>query len=297
MKKGEDLRNLQLTLGIYLLIFVLKLAVYYVTNVMAMLAEAFHTLADILVSVFLLIAMVYSRREPDRVHMFGYGRAQNAAALVAATLFISFTSYKLYEEAIPRLFRVEAVEYQNLPLAIGTLLISMIIAAVPLVRLLQQKERGPAAKAQFMELINDELGLIAALVGTLFILAGQPLADPIAAIVVATIIAYNGVRLFMENFSYLLGRAPDAQVLREIERLAGSVPQVQGVHDLRAEYVGPDRLHAGLHIEVEGSLTVQEANKIAEAVQQRIHEGIESGYCYIHVEATRSGEGSLDSDP
>jgi divalent metal cation (Fe/Co/Zn/Cd) transporter len=34
--------------------------------------------------------------------MFGYGRAQSAAALVAATLFISFTALRLYEEAIRR---------------------------------------------------------------------------------------------------------------------------------------------------------------------------------------------------
>jgi divalent metal cation (Fe/Co/Zn/Cd) transporter len=39
--------------------------------------------------------------------MFGHGRAENAAGLVAATLFISFTSYKFYEESIPRLFRAE----------------------------------------------------------------------------------------------------------------------------------------------------------------------------------------------
>jgi cation diffusion facilitator family transporter len=292
----EDLRNLRLTLGLYLFIFGLKLGVYFASNVMALLAEAFHSLADILVTGFLLIATIYSQREPDRVHMFGYGRAQNAAALVAATLFISFTSYKLYEEAIPRLLRPEAVQHQNLWLAFGILAISMAIAAVPLVRLLRQKERGPAAKAQFMELINDELGLIAALVGTLFIMFGQPLADPIAAIAVATIIAYNGVRLFLENFSYLLGRAPEAKILEEIERLARSVQEVQGVHDLRAEYVGPETLHAGLHIEVDGSLSVQEANRVAEEVQRRVHQGIQSGYCYIHVDAVRADKGSLDNE-
>ena len=38
---------------------------------------------------FLLVAAVYSRRQADAVHMFGYGRAQNIAALVAATLQVS----------------------------------------------------------------------------------------------------------------------------------------------------------------------------------------------------------------
>ena len=43
--------------------------------------------------------------------MFGYGRAQNVAALVAAILFISFTSFELYKEAIHRLFRPEQATY------------------------------------------------------------------------------------------------------------------------------------------------------------------------------------------
>jgi cation diffusion facilitator family transporter len=287
MKTSNDVRNLRLTLGIYLLIFALKLGVYFSTNVMALLAEAFHTLADILVSGFLLVAAIYSRREADQVHMFGYGRAQNAAALVAATLFISFTSFKLYEESIPRLFRPSVTEYQNLALAIGVIIISMVIAAVPLVRLLFQKERSPASKAQLMELVNDELGLVAALVGTLFILWGRPLADPIAAIVVATIIAYNGIRLFMENFSFLLGRAPKPEILNEIERLARSIPGVERVHDLRAEFVGPETIHAGIHIEVDPQLSVQEANQIANQVHDRVHESIPSGYCYIHVDPAR----------
>ncbi len=291
MEAPEELRNLRIGLGLYVLVFFLKLAVYFATNVMVILAEAFHSLADILVAGFLLIAAAYSRREPDQAHMFGYGRAQNVAALVAATLFISFTSYKLYEEAIPRLWRAEIGDYQSLPLAIGVIVLSMLLAAVPLVRLLLQPDREPASKALFLELVNDELGLAAALVGTILLTRGIPLADPIAAIVVATIIAYNGVRLFRENFGYLLGQAPEPAVLQEIRDLAESVPGVQGVHELRAEYVGPETLHAGLHIEVDGGLAVREANRIAEEVQGRVHQELKSGYCYVHVDAIQSNEG------
>ena len=54
-----------------------KLAAYYVTGVMALFAEALHTLSDIFISGFLLLAALYSRRAADERHMFGYGRAQN----------------------------------------------------------------------------------------------------------------------------------------------------------------------------------------------------------------------------
>ncbi len=284
MKGSEDTRSLRLTLAVYVVVFAMKLTAYFMSGVIVLLAEAFHTLADIFVSGFLLIAAIWSRKGADANHMFGYGRAQNIAALVAATLFISFTSLRLYEEAIPRLFSTEQATYQNLPLAVAVVTASMILAAAPLVGLIRQKERGAAAKAQLMELINDELGLLAALAGTLFILWGYPLADPIAAIVVATIIAVNAVGLFRDNVSFLLGRSPGPEFMSRVEELALSVPGVVGIHDLRAEYVGPETVHTGMHIEVGRGLSVEEADRSSREVHKKVHKAVGCSYCVIHVD-------------
>ncbi|MCZ7398749.1 MAG: cation diffusion facilitator family transporter [Candidatus Methanoperedens sp.] len=280
----NDVRSLKIVLGGYIIIFAIKLAVYYMTGVMALFAEALHTLSDIFVSGFLLIAIIWSHKGADDVHMFGYGRAQNAAALVAATLFISFTSFELYREAIPRLFEHEAVSYQNLNLAIGVLVLSMVIAAIPLINLFRQKARGAAAKAQLTELFNDEMGLIAALIGTIFIMRGQYIADPVASIIVATIIAINAVGLFRENLSYLIGRSPGKEFIINLERIARSVKGVSGVHDIRAEYIGPDTVHVGMHITVAKGTPIEEADRIAEEVDANIGKEIKHGFCVIHVD-------------
>ena len=160
----------------------------------------------------------------------------------------------------------------------------MVIEAIPLIKLYTQKQRGAAARAQFLESINDELGLLAALVGTLFIVWGKPMADPIASIIVATIIAYNGIKLFLENFSFLLGKSPEPEYLARIEKLALSVPGVLGVHDLRAEYIGPDIVHAGMHIEVPRGTSIEEADRITHEVEEKIHPGISPGFCFIHAD-------------
>jgi cation diffusion facilitator family transporter len=285
VRPQEEVRALKLALGLYALVFILKLGVYFLTGVMALFAEALHTLSDILISGFLLVAAIWSRKEADEVHMFGYGRAQNVAALVAATLFISFTSFELYKEAIPRLFQPEEASYENLPLALGVIAVSMLIAAAPLIKLFKQKERGAAAKAQFMELINDELGLLAALVGTLLVWGGWPLADPIAAIVVATIIAVNAVGLFRENLCFLMGRSPGPEFLARVESLVRSVPGVLGIHDLRAEYIGPEAIHAGMHIVVQSGQSIEEADRIAHEVHERVRRETGCRYCVIHVDA------------
>jgi cation diffusion facilitator family transporter len=283
VEQSKDIRGLQLALGMYAVVLAAKLAGYWVTGVMALLAEALHTLSDIFISGFLLVAALYSRRQANETHMFGYGRAQNVAALVAATLFISFTSFELYREAIPRLARPEAAAYENLPIALGVILGSMAAAALPFVKLLLQRSRGAAAKAQLMELLNDQLGLVAALAAILFIRWGYPLADPIAAVAVATLIAVNALALLKENASLLLGRSPGREFLAHVETTARSVPGVVAVRDLRAEYVGPDTVHAGMRVEVRPDLRVEEAAQIAEEIHRRVHAETHAGYCFIQT--------------
>lgn len=285
MSEHEDIKSIKTTLILYGVIFVMKLAAYFMSGIMALLAEALHTLADIFVSGFLLIAARYSRREADRTHMFGYGRAQNIAALVAATIFISFTCFELLREAVPHLFKHEGTEYQNVSIAVGVLVLSIVIAAYPLIKLLRQKTRGAAAKAQFMELINDELGLLAALIGTLFAVSGFPIADPIAAIAVAAIIGVNAVKLFGENASYLLGKAPPEEFFNQLRTMASSAPGVLDVHDIKAEYVGPDVIHADIHIRVAPTLTVMQAHAIAAAVDAHLETVMGKGMCHVHVDA------------
>jgi cation diffusion facilitator family transporter len=287
LKEQGELRSLRLTLILYVVIMGLKLAVYFASGVLALLAEALHTLSDIFITGFLLIAAHVSRRKADRVHMFGYGRAQNVAALVAATLFISFTSFELYKEAVPHLYRHRSLTYQNVPWVLAVLGVSMLIAAAPMLSLIRIKKRGAAAGAQLLELFNDELGLLAAFIGTLFIQRGTPIADPIATIVVATIIAVNALRLFRENASFLLGRAPAPELMAELSAAARSVPGVRGVHGIRAEYIGPDVIHADVHIEVDPRLNVAEAHAIALKVDTLLEPILGNGICQVHVDVIR----------
>jgi cation diffusion facilitator family transporter len=289
MSEQKEINALRLTVAAYILVFGLKLTAFFFTGVMSVLAEAFHTLSDIFISAFLLIASRVSRKKADDLHMFGYGRAQNIAALVAATLFVSFTSFKLFEEAIPRLFNSHEAVYGNLGVAIAVLAVSIVIAMLPLISFLRQKEKGPAARAQFLELINDQLGLIAALCGTVFVMLGMPLADPIATLIVALIIAVNAIRLFRENSSFLLGRSPGAQYLETIRQCAMNVAGVIDIHELRAEYTSADSIHVELHIRVDRHTTVEDAHKIVVELRHRAETAVKNSLFTIHVDPDTEG--------
>ena len=278
----KEIRSLYMTVGLYAVIVLIKLIAYFSTHVMALLAESFHTLSDLFISGFLLVALMWSRKGADKDHMFGHGRAQNVAALLAATLFLSFTSYKLYEEAIPRLFQPASFAHENLP--IGVLVLSMGIAAFPLVSLIRQKNLGAAAKAQMIELINDELGVLSALVGTIFIALGYPLADPIATIIVATLIAINAIGIFRENLGLVLGKSPGPEYIEKVRQIAESTPGVLGVVGPWAEYIGPDSIHADIQIKVDSGITIDAANAIARVVRQHVESELGCLYCSVHPE-------------
>jgi ferrous-iron efflux pump FieF len=279
-----ETKALRLTVALYALQFALKLGVWLVTGVMALLAEALHTLSDVFVAAFLLAALVISRKESDDEHPYGHGRAQWVGALVAATLFISFTSFELLREAIPALVAHHEAEHKNLGLAIAVLVVSMGIAAVPLFVLLARKKRGATAKAQLMELVNDQLGLLAALVATIFVAYGFPIADPLAALFVALIIAVNGAGLFRENASSLLGESPGPEVMASFEAAARAVAGVNAIHGLRAERIGPEHVHGEIHVEVDEALPVKEGHAIAFRVRKAIREAVPGADCVVHVD-------------
>jgi len=268
----------------YVLVFVLKLVTWWFTGLFALLAEALHTLSDLMISGFLLAADRFSRRPADARYRYGYGRAQHVAALVAATLFISFTSFRLAEEAVGRLLHPVVPAYSRLGLAVGVLVLSMVLSAVPVILLGLQKHRGPAAHAQLMESLNDELGLLAALAGALFVVNGWPIADPLASLAVAILIAANAVGLFRDNARVLMGRAPGREFFDRIEALARTVPAVEAVHDLRAQYVGPETVNLSLHVEVDPTMTVADGEEVAKAVRDVIMAETNCVYCVVHVD-------------
>ena len=281
----KELSALRLSLLLYVVVFGLKLAAFFATGVLALLAEGLHTLSDVFVSGFLLIAARAARKQSDEEHMFGHGRAQYVGALVAATLFISFTCLELVREAIPHLWHPVLAAPRHVGLAIAVLGASMALAGWPIVRLLAQRTRGAAAKAQLLELINDELGLAAALAGTLLVVAGVPLADPIASLAVAVIIGINGGKLFAENLSFLLGRAPEPEVLAEIERIALSVPGVVSIHRLRAQYIGQEMIHADLGLVLPRGMPIEEADGIADRVEAEVKAATPCSHVLVHIDA------------
>jgi len=282
---AAETRGIKIALAGYLILVVLQLATYLLTNILVLLAQALEMLSDVLISTFLLLSAFWSRKPADEFHMFGHGRAQNVAALISATILISFMSLETFREAVPKFFQApEASEFQNINLALIVILVGMLVVAVPTIDILRVKARGASVKAQLVALLKDEFSYVAALTAVVFVAQGYYWANPLASTIVATVIALSGLYLFKDNVHYLVGRAPSGEFMEKVETTAESVKGVLGVHDLKAEYVGPNVVHTGFHIEVAKGTPIEEADRIAEEVKEKVSRETDCQHCVIHID-------------
>jgi len=283
-ENATETRGIKIALIGYLILVVLQLAAYFLTNILVLFAQALEMLSDVLISAFLLFTASWSRKPADEFHMFGHGRAQNVAALVSAMILVFFMSFETFREAVPKFSEVETSEFQNISLALIVILIGMFVVAIPIIDILKVKARGASVKAQFISLLKDEVSYIAALIAVILVAQGYNLADPVASMFVAGVIALSGIYLFKDNVHYLVGRAPGGEFVKKVETTAKSVKGVLGVHDLKAEYVGPDTVHVDFHIEVAKGTPIEEADRISHEVDEKV--SLETGcqHCVIHVD-------------
>lgn len=281
----SETRGLKIALSSYIVLFGLQLTTYFMTGILVLFAQALEVLSDVLVSTFLLLSAIWSRKPADEIHMFGHGRAQNVAALVSATILIAFMGLEVFREAIPKFFQTpEAGEIQNTNLAWIVIVVSMIVLAVPLIDILRSKTRGASVKAQLIQLTKDEAAYVPALISVILVARGYYLADPIASVIIGAIVLWSGYYLFKDNVHYLVGKAPGKEFADKVELAARSVKGVLGIHDFKAEYVGPNIVHTGFHIEVARGSPIEEADRISHEVEDRVRQETGCQYCVIHVD-------------
>lgn len=297
----ERLRSIRVALFVALALFVAKLLVFLSTGFVAVLAEALHSLTDALQTAFLLIAAKLSAAPPDAAHPFGHGRGENLAAIVVALVVVTFVAAELVRHAVETLRSPPAPPDQPL-LALGVLGASAVLMVWPLVlarRDMHQHEG--VVRAQAVESVNDLLGVLAAMAGVAFVMAGYAQADAVAALLVAAIIIFNAIQLFRVNMPYLVGASPPQAFYARVEEVARGVEGALGVHSMAAEYIGPTQVHLDMSLTVPTDMSIDDADEVAHRVRHRLGEevGVRSvaiHFCTARGELRRHGETATVAD-
>ncbi|GGN93154.1 cation diffusion facilitator family transporter [Haloarcula pellucida] len=296
MSRRATLRRVGLlVLGVNLALVVLKGGVWLTTGSLAVQSEAVNSAADTAYSLVIVAGLYLTTQPPDFEHPHGHERIEPFVSLFVAAGIFAAGGVVLWQAG--RALLTGNVAVTQGPVAVGVLALSGA-AKYGLYRYclaVGRDRNSPALVATAKDNRNDILTAGAALVGVLGATAGYPLADPLAAIVVAVGILYTGVEVVRDNVAYLVGAAPPEDLRREILERALDHPQVQGAHDVIAHYVGPE-IDVSLHIEVEGDLTLTEAHDIETAVIQSVQELPEVDDVFVHVDPKELGEWKDDDE-
>ncbi|MCU4740815.1 cation diffusion facilitator family transporter [Natronoglomus mannanivorans] len=290
MNRVRAMRRVGLVvLAVNLLLVVTKLLVWQQSGSLAVGSEAVNSLTDVGYSVVIVAGLYLTTQPPDSQHPHGHERIEPFVSLFVAVAIFVAGGLILWRA-------LESLYTGDVAVATGPWAILVLAFAGATKFLLYryclrigEVHNSPSIVATAMDNRNDVLTAGAALVGVAGAQAGYPLLDPIAATVVAIGIIYSGVDIVRDNVEYLVGGAPPEDLRQEIIHRAITHPEVEGVHDVIAHYVGPE-IDVSLHVEVEGDHTLLEAHDIESDVVQRIQEVPEVDDVFVHVDPRELGE-------
>ncbi|MEA3477354.1 MAG: cation diffusion facilitator family transporter, partial [Bacteroidota bacterium] len=140
---------------------------------------------------------------------------------------------------------------------------------------------------------NDVIISVTVLIGLLFtFILKLPVIDTITALAVSIWIMYTAYRIFMQTNVELMDGIEDPGIYNEIFKSISSIKGAYNPHRARIRKIG-HRYMIGIDIEVEGSITVNEAHVIAKKVEDKIKETIKNVYdIVVHIEPY----GNIESD-
>ena len=268
-------------LAIYVITVFMKLYGYFISVYLILLADAMHTISDIVIIFLLMYSGIISKKPPDASHPFGHEMVRNVASLVAAVSFITVISFELFKEGVYRVLS-PAEEHFNTWLVI-MIEIAVLVLLVMASYILSRKS-GILDKTLFIESLNDSLSTVAAIAGILLISIGYKIFDGVVSILIALMIFYNSAKLVKQNTRFLLGMSPPDEFYHKVEEISLKFDEVKGVHDMVATYIGENKIHLDMHITVDSKTSVEEADKLSERIAEELQRKLpEIGYVIVHI--------------
>jgi cobalt-zinc-cadmium efflux system protein len=243
-------RRLAMVLGISATLLLIEIVGAIISGSLALLADAGHMLADVGGLALALFAARLARRPATATLTWGFRRAEVLAAAAQAAVLLAVGLLVLYE-AVRRLIDPTSVASTAMIIFGAAALAGNAISAL----LLQHSASSSMnIRAALLEVSNDALGGLAVLIAAIVLATtGWHRADPVASIVIGTLIIPRAWRLLHETVNVLLEATPEGIDLTEVRAHLLSVEHVTGVHDLHANLVATGLPVLSAHLTVEDS--------------------------------------------
>ena len=254
-------------------------------NSAALIADAIHSLSDLLSDGIALFTYKIGQLPSDDNHPYGHGRFETVGSVLIGTVIALAGLGLLFELAAAlRAGEEHILDFWVLIPAVLSILINEWLFWYTY--RLGKKIHSPTLVANAWHHRSDAISSVAALAGIGGALAGWPILDPLAGGLVALMILGTGCKIIVEGCRDLMDEGLDEVKIEQIEEIIMDTPGVSGFHQLRSRKVG-GKSFIDTNILVDKDLTVSEGHHIADTLRRNLFRQfsfIEDALIHVDVE-------------
>lgn len=250
---------------------VIKLIAGIIAHSNAMISDAVHSASDVFSTIVVIIGIKLASKKSDKEHPYGHERLECVAAIVLAiVLFI--TGLGIGMEALKN---IVSGDYENLMVPGILALIAAILSIVAkegmywYTRYYAKKIDSSALMADAWHHRSDAFSSRGALIGIGGARLGFPIMDSIASLVIFVFIVKAAFDIFKDAMDKMVDHSCDEAMEKQLRDCIMRNDKVLGLDLLQTRIFG-NKIYVDVEIQADGSLTLREGHKIAEAVHDDI---------------------------
>lgn len=262
-------RSTWVSVGVNLVLTAVQIVVGVFAKSQGLIADGIHSLSDLVADFVVLLASHHSQKDADADHPYGHHRFETAASLVLGALLLAVGVGMLISafQKLESPSTVAPVHVLALWVAGGALVAKELLFRYMLAVAKRVKSSMLVANAWHAR--SDAASSLVVGIGIIGNLAGYPILDPIAALIVGFMVARMGWGFGWDAMHDLVDRSVDEAEVQAIRQTLTDTPGVSGVHDVRTRKMG-DMIVVDAHIEVDAQLTVEAGHDIAVLARERV---------------------------
>lgn len=254
----------------------------------ALLADAAHSVADLIASSVVLVWGDSGYEEPDSEHPHGHERFEPMTALIVSGSIVLMGGILLFQ-SIQWLIDGRTAAFSSALLG-GLIFAIALMASIYWYTMRINRTVGSTAlRALAIDCRNDVFTSFAALAGIIGVMLGYSVFDPVAGGLVSLLVIAQGGTIARENLTYLLGSAAPAGKQLEVRQALVGHAAVAGVHDLVVYHEGTS-YEVETHVEVDGDMTLRRAHELESELINRLKEIEDIGDAHVHLDPSGMGE-------
>ncbi len=254
------------------------------TGSAALVADAFHSGADVIAAIVTMISMRIAHSPADSDHAYGHGKIQFLSSFLVG-IILAVGAFFLLINSVLTVMK-GSYEPPNRIAVLGAVL-SIIANEIMFrdQRCVATELNSPAIMANAWDNRSDAISSAGVLIGLLFATFGYPIADPLASVALSLVVLHIGFELILDSIKGLMDSTPDAEKMEQIYRITKRSPGILEIIYLRARVMG-DALHVVLSVGVDGRLKVYEGDLIVDVLKNNILRELEDNKSEIQIYLT-----------